>query len=299
MIVLRLVDCAIDLRDPISGSRPENILATIKRTYEKKCYDGCMILRVIEITRTGFATITRDGRPSFATIPVTFKAECLIYSPGDVITGCKVTVKDDIGVTCEAPTGYVKIDMSPEVKPINVGMTITVRVAGCLYQPYGSYIVIGATLFLPTNKPIVYKICPQVGTTPAGLYDSVNERIAAEEAQLAELRGKSQWKFFHALVSAASVATPKHVDIKTGALDANFVVVDPSVSVTFPVVLLAAAPPPDSEPTAADLATARLYLLENYCTNLRVLREMSEIYNEKVVKENMALWSIYKRFTPK
>lgn len=298
MIVLRLIDCAIDLRDPISGSRPDNILATIKRTYEKKCYDGCMILRVIEITRTGFATITRDGRPSFATIPVTFKAECLIYNPGDVITNCKVTIKDDMGVTCEAATGYVKIDMAPVVKPINVGMTITVRVAGCIYQPYGSYIVIGATLFLPTNKPVVYKICPQIGETPADLYKDVTARIAAEEEKLAELRGKSQWKFFHALISAAAEPA-NHADIKSGKLDANFVVVDPSVTITAPVALLAAAPPADSEPIAADLATARLYLLENYCTNLRALREMSEIYTEKVVKENMALWSIYKRFTPK
>ncbi len=312
MKILKVLEVGINIQNCIGIYADEdNIRQILVDRYEGRCFKGCFIKTVEKILKTGRCMINQDGDPSFGTISVIFEATVIMYVNGEIINGCVVKNRDARGVlVCN--TEYASIMVSPHDLLVSVvkDQIISVRVGATRYNGSSNKISIGAVLYLPNQETIIYKMNGILSEPVKATLTNVLERIQYEEDEMEKLRGKA-WEVFDGLLYAykepqkqPAVTLMNIKDIaKTGFKSTNYYISrDPKIHPSTPSVYVYTSIPESANASTIKIveelsaSNVILILLEDYCSHLRTIREMVEIYNtEKLINDHKNLWSIYKK----
>jgi hypothetical protein len=273
----------------------------------------------------------------------------VVFICGEVITGCKITGKDDGGsIICQVPLANIMVDVSPGTESLNVGQIVSVVVRAARYQIDSQTVSIVATLHGPNIYAPVYKLAP-FGSADVAILSDVRARVEFEETARDELQ-KTQskaWTFFAQLLygyktrreaptdvtvmslgelvlmgdgGRGSISHREHPDNSlppgdgsTGSIRSPrtpgdgvmYVSRDPRMDLTTSSVYVhnaaVNAPASQSKSVSTSITVDTLLpsnvlvtLYEDYCSQLRVIREMIDVYSTvDLVRSHQNLWKTY------
>ncbi len=319
MIVTKVIEVGLDIHNCINlYTDPNNILLILADHYEGRCFKGCYIVKIEKIRKLGECMINQDGVPDFGTISVIFEATVVMYAIGEIINGCKVLNRDEKGIlTCSTGIADIMISPGPILESVTKGQIISIRVAGARYNGASTKIAVMGLPFVPQRSVTYYKvstITPTVRTHILSILSDVVERCNYELTELEKLRvaGKDKaWSTFNQLIYAYKEEKPQPaeslmIDIND-LLDGSetlgkvkFMCRDAGIKPTTPDVY--GYSNSNDLPTDAivrydtPLINVLLMYFEDYCAQLRTVREMVEIYNtEKLLLDHKNIWMIFKK----
>jgi len=95
MIVIKQFIVKLDLKSIDDIYVPKEIIVTdlLKNTYEKKCFRGCFILEILDISNISIVKISSRYDDARGLTNVIFNARVLIYGDGEIIYKCVVDKK--------------------------------------------------------------------------------------------------------------------------------------------------------------------------------------------------------------
>lgn len=294
MKVIKVISTSIDILNCIAIYTDDSaIFKMVINRFEKKCYSGAYIEKVLRIVRQGECVINQYGAPTFGTLAVTFEAEVIVYRAGEVINGCTVDFKESKSgnIICSTPIAKIMVKPNEMFNSVVKGQIISVVVQSARYNISSSVITVGATHFT-FEVPPVYKVGP-LSEVPLGTLDNILEKIRDEEERYKKIDPKAR-DFFNKLLNphkGSKGDTNSVSDIKKIQGPA-YVSRSRQLTLADPVVAIVDAAPGTA---VADLptATVHLLLLTDYYDYLRTIREMTEIYNnEELLKSHVNLWRI-------
>ena len=326
MRIEKVIEVAIDIRNPIEiCTSTDSVRQIIAHKFERKCFRGCFIIKVLKINRIGDCKISQDGHPDHGTLPVCFTVEAEEYAGGEIINGCQVTKVAEGAIICQTSIASIWIKQQDISKGIREGQMISIRVGMARYVIGAEKISVSGTLLLPLKFPVLY----QINETKYNreFLDNVVERIKFERAELEKIRGSHKdgkilidtfTQTLYAckednVLSARPPPLAKTIPSLT-VLDIMKVIemeipadyVGKCFTRSFvqslvqPTTLLMNK---DDLPAGSAWGTAKvismsttnvlLVLLEDYCSYLRTLREMIGIYSTaEIIKDHTNLWLI-------
>lgn len=299
VVIKKIIEHGIDIYDPITlfTDVENNLLNMLRSSLVRRCFKGCFILSVDRLLRRSHCEINQDGNIGMGTMSVMFEVTALVYTPGDILVGCRVVNKQDDNIVCKGPNASVIINIGQNViKPllegIRVGQYIPVRVGRVLYSPNAESISVNALPFTYL-KPEVYKIVGggQLDEAAVSMY---SELIAAEEKRMEDLRKSSgdKWDFFCKIMSGKNTGytpgralsvMPKPDELVSRALDIN-----PALS-EYGVVSEAQK---TIEMSSYD---ASIKLHHSYLQFIKMVNDSVETYTDKMVTEHDNIWKMLAR----
>lgn len=312
MLITKVIEVGIDVQNAINiYTDDNNIKHIISDRYEGKCFRGCWIKTINKILRVGECQINQDGTPSFGTIPVIFEATAIAYAVGEVINGCVVQNKDKNGIIiCNTDISSIVMNAHKSLESITRGQIISVRVGAARYNPGASKVSISAIPFTFQEKPVVYKVGP-VTEKEREFLSAVYERIAFEESEVVKLKKDKAkaWETFDQLLYAykEEQSTPTSARVinildlvkKPLPPDIKYISRDNRLNLSTPQAYAYSSPQfPPGAILRSELPTANvlLILLEDYCSHLRTIREMINIYTtEEILTSHRNLWQIFRK----
>lgn len=307
MIIKKNIEVGIDIHNPINVyTDNDNIRHILADRYENRCYKGCFILRINKILRIGECVINQDGSPSFGMIPVIMEVTAIVYVTGEVINGCVVQNKDAKGVII-ASTEIASLILTSNklLDSIVKGQIISVRVAAAKYTHGSPKVAVHAIPYLFTNRPYVYKLGPITEATKS-LTESVRVRIAEEEKKINTIKKDKPmaWKTFDQLLYAYK----EEQKAPPGATESNiledkipglYISRDSRINLSQPLAYTYNDSKfPDGYITKFEVASdnVMLVILEDYCSQLRTVREMVDIYTtEELINSHRNIWQLFKK----
>lgn len=307
MLILKTIERAIAIYNCINVFVDDSaLISVVKDNFEGRCVQGCYVLEVKSILRTGELEMDRDD-PSRGIISVVFEVLGLVYAIGEVITNCLVKRRDEErSVVCTTEYCNMIVLTPPLFASVAAGQRIAVRVSGVRYGVNSTSISVVGEPYAPLTTFVAYKIAPSAEKSAADLAD-VLARIEYEEEQLKALSATKLWKTFHNLLYAYKTQhTPvgkltSIADVPKGS-GTMYIGRDPRADMARPEVSVwaSAAEAAKAGATVArdDIAAADVIRLayEDYCDYLRILREFCAIYaDEKAITAHNNLWQIYGR----
>ncbi len=303
MIITKVIEKGIDVHSPIEFfSDPEkNILSRLRKDLEKKCYAGCFIISVDRVLRYSDALIDQEVDNVHAKLNVAFEVTACIYSPGDVITGCKVIKNGAQGhILCSKDNASIWLNADTRLAAIREGQLITIRVGACSFSINQPTITINAYPFLPSKKYTSYYINTANHTdTDRAIFADLRKKIEDEQAKIAEMP-KGLYDMFEKLVHSYKeievLGSDKTIDIflpmnNNGGEFTGWVSRNPIMNLAKPLLYLETDP---EEASNLHSAVAYTQCLTDYFNHLRIIRELTEIYSSKdVLQEHKNVLSIY------
>lgn len=295
----------IDITYPLDifADAETNLLNILAEKYEGKCFSNYFITKVNKIIRRSECLI-QSGCDTFGSMNMIIEVDAIKYNQGDIITGCVIRNKDKSGIIIAVtPTCAVCLDAQDIFNVLKQDNIITVRVGLSKYHPGSDKININAYPFLPEKKRIIYYISNETKDVPDDLYKDMLNRINAEEKRVAELKKTNSkgWDFFYNLFypykakqnigkDEKTLSVKDVVDIK---LAAGYYTRDPKIHMADPLIVFS---PDKSDGKLVDNfgpSVCKMALLKSYLDGMTVIREHVEIYNEKLLKEHVPLWTMY------
>lgn len=168
MFFTQTFSVTLAIANPISFCRNKerNILIKIIECYEKKCYMGYYIVKIIKCENTSSCNIVTSNPSGSATMDVNFTAKVFILSARDVLIGVRL----DLTTTLVAGTyTYKKDDDVLEISVIMIptltssinfttGQLIPVRIISTKYTPFHDKITAVAELLTCEKSAMCIKI---------------------------------------------------------------------------------------------------------------------------------------------
>ena len=123
--------------------------------YEGRCWQGCFIVRVVEIIRKSKCVISQGDMSGKGTIDITFRAEVMFLGEGDFVAGC--TIQTIVGPTlfvATAPHLVINVDIrnDPLAKTYAEGQIIPCIVQEPRFGPFCEIVAVYAIPFLHHNR---------------------------------------------------------------------------------------------------------------------------------------------------
>lgn len=294
MIIKKIIETGVDIYNCISFcADPDSLINILRHKFVNRCIRGCYVLEVLRIVRRGECVICQGSDASSGSVSVQFEVRAICYVPGDIITGCEVTQAISGMILCDTPITSIFIHSTSLFESISAKQIITVRVIESQYAPDTDKLAVLASVYTPARETILYCSTPTDDITDDVLAD-VRERIADEEAAMQELANTPGWKFYAALLAPA--AGKPGTDIgKLKLSPGEYVTRDRTVDLTTSTAAVVTAPSPAGRIVNAAPNMIRLYLLSDYCDHLRVIREMTMIYDVDKMQKHKNLWLIYNK----
>ena len=307
MIITKTFEVALNIQNYISiyTNLESNLLEIVTDKYEGKCFRRCLILQIKRIIRYGNCTINQNGPPTFGIIPVIFEADALYFAEGEVITDCRVLNKNSTNNTilCASKSSRATIyfKQTPLFASVTVGQIVPVTVFLAKYKILTESISINSAPIVPRGTFDFYEI--EDTRVDNNALQNVLARIGAEE-QLKVAREKDKgYQFFEQLlIPVNKTSEPKSckvINIKDFAKRPFLCFICKDTRTGFADEKVCCfTKNPSENPAITGLSTTAVIiaLLENYCSNMRVVREMSEIYKtEEMLMAHKNLWQIYKK----
>lgn len=299
-ICVRNISVGLDLSDPIGQYNNESLLFIVRRKYNNRCYNGCLIMNVEEIVRKGECIINQlvgVGTPSMI-----LSVTAMVFPIDHVIVGCRIiNVNERAGtITCTSEHASIILKREKMFSSLKPDQYINVQVKAAKYSISASQVSISGTVYLPQKLRPIYKL---VGgrTEINGLLDDVKRQIESELAKSKTADAKSLAVFSKLI---AAYATPQKPNAKTIGIadfaltDATYVSRDAKLDLMTPVCVVMSA----DEATAAavpildaSFAEIMISLYTDYYNSLRIVNEMLQVYNTaEIIQDHANLWNIYK-----
>lgn len=300
MIIKTTIEIGIDLDDPIGQCDDDHIKHILTEKYQGTCLREHYIQSVDRIIRRGELIVNQLSPGAFATLPVIVEVTAVVFLQGELIAGCLIKNINERAnfITCESTHANIILRKTQMFNSLKVGQYVTVQVATSQYAIGANRIAVSGVPYIPAVTAPVYKINP--GAIPPRLLRDVQDRIKFEEDAAAELKKKDVklYTIFSALV-CAYVIPPKIAGVipltNIEALTARkYLHRDPKIPPTEPIVV-AVDEPPAGDIHDVSAAEGVIAVLEDYCAQLRIVREMINIYSTpELIKSHANLWNIYK-----
>lgn len=304
MIITKIITYAIDVYDYMSffTDAEANVRHVLEHRLRGRCYQGCFITDILRIPDIGDCIITQDGAPKYGTLSVSFEVRAVVYTPGEIITGCKVLSRDPTGaLVCETKTAKIMVFNSASLAAvITPGQLISVTVVSAQQTLGASATAILAHPMMPSRHPTIFsigQITPEIRATIAPAL----ELAVAEDAKAQ--RENAVWKMFDDLLYAwvAAPATPTGAvvtTLKDLCAEDNpaplWVSRDNRLRCTEPTLYKYATKPDVDVRDDLDTASALIVLINDWTAHLRTIREMTEVYSTpELISSHKNLWRIY------
>jgi hypothetical protein len=310
MIIKTTIEVGIDLEDPIGQCDDDHIKHILTVKYQGRCLREHYIQSIDRIIKRGEVIINQMSPTAFATLPIIVEVTAIIFLRGEIITGCLIKNINERAkfITCESQYANVILKQTPMFASLQVGQYVTVQVGTSQYAIGAPKIAVNGVPFLPSQSQQIYKITANNIPIARGLMKDVRARIEFEENAAEDIKRKDAkiYTIFSSLVSAY-VKSP---EINPAAICSladtdrlstyKFITRDGRISPTSPNVLAVNEAPTDrpwelSSIIEVTFAEALIAILEDYCAQLRVVREMISVYGTpELIKSHANLWNIYK-----
>ena len=309
MIIKTTIEVGIDLDDPIGQCDDDHIKHILTVKYQGRCLREHYIQSIDRIIKRGEVIINQVSPDAYATLPVIVEVTAVVFLRGEIITGCLIKHINERAkfITCETQYANIILKQSPMFNSLQVGQYITVQVGTSQYAIGAPKVAISGLPYLPSGSSPIYKI--KQGVVAPKLLKDVLARIEFEEEQHAEMK-KSNPKMVTIFSSLMySYMRPQEVDPKSVVNIINeqdklsgfqYITRDCRLPPTSPFVLAVNETPKDrpwelSSIIEVSLAEALIAVLEDYCAQLRAVREMIAIYSTpELINSHANLWNIYK-----
>ena len=315
MIIKKNIEVGIDIQNCINiYTDPEIIKHILADRFEGKCYRGCYIKSINRILRMGDCLINQDGSPSFGTIPIIMEVTAVVYAVGEIINGCVVQNKDKNGIIiCSTDIASIMLMSHKSLESITKGQVISLRVGNVRYNQGSLKVSINAIPYMFSNKPFIYKI-GIINEAVKSMISDVLERISFEEGEMERLKSEKSkaWETFNSLLYAykdeqkppPGAKVFNLIDIAKGNVEkgVKYLSRDSRINLSSSNVYGYTSVQADQIPNNAvirdelQVSNVLIILLEDYCSHLRTIREMINIYStEEMINIHRNLWQIFKK----
>lgn len=309
MIIKTTIEVGIDLDDPIGQCDDEHIKHILTVKYQGRCLREHYIQSIDRIIKRGEMVINQMSSAAFATLPIIVEVTAIVFLRGEIITGCLIKNINERAkfITCESQYANVILKQTPMFASLQVGQLVTVQVATAQYAIGAQKVAVSGTPFIPSGTQPIYKIVSHNIPIAVKLMKDVQARIEYEESEMAAVKKQDpkMWTIFSSL-TCAYIKPP----VITGTLcqitdpealsKFKYITRDCRIAPTTPFVLAVNEPPTDrpwelSNVLEVSFAEALIAVLEDYCAQLRVVREMISVYSTPdLIKSHANVWNIYK-----
>jgi hypothetical protein len=299
----KTIEVSVDIDDTSSFyADPNNMINTLRSTYNGRCYARCKIINVESIEAQGPCCYSFLGRRYAGSVPVRFVASVITYEKDDILHGCKVIQRDATGtIRCvtKHATLLVKGGKNPILSAVKPGHLISLRVGQSTYAQFNELVAINAAP-LGARKPVYYEVVGEpCGETPAII--AAQEVIRKEMMKTDTLRraNNKAWTQFNKLFYAYK--EPQQVkDVPLEVILTKdcpkWVSRDPRMDLASASVVCATEPPPDavrSEALTREQVAVLCFL--DYAQWLRTIRKTCETYNtEELLTSHVDIWAAIK-----
>lgn len=313
MIIKTTIEVGIDLDDPIGQCDDDHIKHILTVKYQGRCLREHYIQSIDRIIKRGEMVINQMSSAAFATLPIIVEVTAIVFLRGEIITGCLIKNINERAkfITCESQYANVILKQTPMFASLQVGQLVTVQVATAQYAIGAQKVAVSGTPFIPSAAQPVYKIISHNIPIAAKLMKDVQARIEYEESEMnaAKKQDPKMWAIFSSLTCA--YIKPPTVENVQNIMDTDalskykYITRDCRIAPTTPFVLAVNEPLPAWENNVlgsvigsvleVSFAEALIAVLEDYCAQLRVVREMISVYSTpELIKSHANVWNIYK-----
>lgn len=333
MYIKKVIETAIDLDNSINFAPDirDNLMYLLEDKYAKKCFQGCYVLRILDIIRYSEINIIKNTYSAKGQIYVTFEIEGVAYIPGEIVNGCEVVSKSNDGlIVCKTNESAIYLNAGKTFSSIVVGQFISVRVVRPVYANGETQISINATPFTYIQNPYYYYLegdnKPYEITDFAYFADilrRINDELIKQKDtnkdgikfmrdrilyayQNAQTKPKNALEFNLLSLFAQHVENSDLTELiayiasiksDTKLLLPCYMIRDSKIDLTTPMSYIYKDLPTDAVPKMGYKTEDVIMIqLEEFLTYLKSAREMTEIYNTKeILAKHNNLWLIYKK----
>lgn len=161
MLLIKQFCSSIYLEDPniiYSKNIKEVLLDAIKSKFENKCYQGCLIISVLELIDNSLLKYISTRNNSSVVCDVMFKCECISYVKYEILHNCEIKKIGVHAIICKNKDTAVYIKSNKELQTLKEGQLIPVIVVDSRYSISNDCITIRAIPFTPVVNNDVYKM---------------------------------------------------------------------------------------------------------------------------------------------
>jgi len=136
-------------------------LEHVTSEYTNKCYGGCFIIKVVEVTKRSLITIDNTNNKAEGTMEVIFTADVVTFMAGEVLAVVTIKTAQFItGIYDSLNSGRAAVAISaPTNAPyVVVNTKLPVRVLHTLHQPDSNLASIYAKLLTCDSEAAVYRL---------------------------------------------------------------------------------------------------------------------------------------------
>jgi len=324
MIITKIIETGLAIINPIHiyADEGQNLMNLLINNYCNKCTHGCYVLQILRILDSTPCEIASLGGNCEGKINIKFEVKAIVYAPGEVINGCKITYinKSDHTRTntsiiyASAKYANISISLNKTFESLKSGQLISIRVDSAIYNKTAENISVNGLLYYP-NKYIYENIKMPIFKINEilKLNESQIERIKLAEDLHKELLSKDAKKFefitniLYPFIKNDIAANKINLDnISNIKLDQPlYVWRDPHISLYSPEICyvigednLNKATEYTSNKVIRELPNEQVseFLVHDYCEDMRIINEYITIYNtneQLLLHKN--LWAIYQK----
>ena len=312
MIIHKLIEIGVDIESPIAffNDTNNNLLTYLKDNYEHKCFRSCFITKIERIIKYSEPIIDQEQDNCFAKLNVQFEVKAVSYTPGDIITGCRVVNKDRTGsLLCYSKFAFIGLKGHKYLQSIKPDQLISIVVGDASYHPGSEKISVKGLPLLFKQHSNLYRIdTSKLSLDQKDIINNMLNQIKEEEIKCDDLKKINirGWEFFDNLLYAYKKEQPlpnDAVEISIFIDSINdkeligWISRDHKIRLSKPVMYFYKRPPdtiyniPDS-----DNMESYLSILNNYYNFIKTIRKMTKLYNtEEMLSSHENLWKIFKK----
>lgn len=187
-------------------------LTLLKETYEGVCYNGCLILEILEVKQKSLIRILMDDRTCPGSIDVTFSAIVEEYSAGDIIVA---TIVKPLGsgssLLCTSDHCAITVNVGKIASAFKPGDLIPVQIKGVEYL-IGKNIAnckpISINAQMPVFRPAPFFVA-QITSEPTKIVEEYINIFKQYEAKLNDADKKKIAEFKACIYPYKTIKTPQ------------------------------------------------------------------------------------------
>jgi len=194
-----------------------NALAHLKNKFENKCYKGCFVVQIIEITKISECGITRNNNSCNGIINVEFMAKVAVIGRWDIINGVEIIRKDQLIIgryKRDGVSSAVSLMPTTGTDLIRVGQFVSIRVIQCSYPLFQPGCTMKGMMLTCDRDSIVYvlngKLTPSIVQEMEGIIDLVYKELEARASM-----NYDDIAFFENLLYSYTISDMTKQDIET------------------------------------------------------------------------------------
>lgn len=309
------------------------VLDKLKKIFEGKCEKNTLIINILGINKRSQCKMTKNRLDGSGDVNVQFKAEAIMYSENDILTGCEIqNIERGSKIICKHEHAIVNIKNIRNLQSLKPGNKLVVKILGVSYPKGKEKITIQGTPYTYSYKFTIYLTDFSVDITDEQIVliknklkeiDSEYELYKNSDTKLVDYFNNIFYPFKTNYDKYKKSFNNKKVDIiniynmaqdlvnnklkekKTLALFKH-TLIDKSVPDVFSVLDTDLA-----SGISGDLLNTELYeiniikediilvlltFLNDYLLHIKCIKEMTEVYDsEKEIENHVNLWTVYNR----